>query len=301
MSKKTDPNIKVVTDMALGAAKRQQLVWEQDTPKPSTQPKAKAKAQATSQTQLAIVKKLKPGANKQQMLRATGVEINPAATTHTIEEIEQQEEAQEATPDDWMEAEVVVGVADVPNTTLDDIENASSGIMFVDKPTLAILKAEGLDAKIAVLTPAHAGTPKDKVLRIPAKLKSSAVEVRSCEVYNFGSEENQVKLKPFMQISLGENTENTGIPTTCVVYWPKEATTQAIQKEWPMDDGKKNKDNNQATWAKSYVADARTALELSMQEFENIGFTNDQIHSTVIVEAANIAELQFKSGKKVSA
>ena len=35
-----------------------------------------------------------------------------------------------------------------------------------------------------------------------------------------------------------------------------------------------------------------------MQEFKNIGFTNDQIHSTVIVEAANIADLLFKSGKK---
>ena len=174
MLKKTNPNVKVTADMALGAAKRLQLTWEQDTPKPTAKPEVKQKAQAKAQAALQIEPTYaqKTVSDKRKMLRETGLEINPTETAHTGEEDEQQEQIIEATPSDWMEAEVVMGVADVPNTNLEEIEKASSGIMFVDKQTLESLKAENINAKVAVLTPAHAGTPKDKVIRIPAKLKS---------------------------------------------------------------------------------------------------------------------------------
>ena len=113
-----------------------------------------------------------------------------------------------------MAAEVVAGVADVANTTLDDIETAPSGIMFVDRSTMEFLKTAGITAKIAVLTPAHAGTPNEKVTRVPARMKSGEMEIRRCEVHNLGTSEEQVKLTPFMQVRV---VGQAGIPVPCII------------------------------------------------------------------------------------
>ena len=93
MSKKINPDVKVVADMALGAAKRQQLEWPHETPKtpsqPAVKPAATAKVQATPQpTQPAQAQKT--DTNKQKMLKASGVAVNPAATIQKAEDTEQQ-------------------------------------------------------------------------------------------------------------------------------------------------------------------------------------------------------------------
>ena len=112
LARKDNPDVKVVADMALGAAKRQQLEWHHDTSKPPTQPTAKpaakTKAQATTQFKQPG-RAQKTEADKQKMLKATGVAVNPATTTQKAEDTEQQdqENIEEATPEDWMDAEVV--------------------------------------------------------------------------------------------------------------------------------------------------------------------------------------------------